>query len=112
LTHNSRFHILRLKKSNVLSSILILSYPLIGLVSLAADKSVPGGFAVWNTVLPSSSTRVGRLIKQQGLESKSKHKFKAATNSNLGRSAASNILDHEFIVEWPDSVYAGDITYI
>jgi transposase InsO family protein len=59
-----------------------------------------------------SRNRVARLMKQQGLESKSKRKFKATTHSNHGRPVAENLLDREFIVERPDSVYAGDITYI
>jgi putative transposase len=59
-----------------------------------------------------SRTRVGRLMKQQGLESKSKRKFKATTHSNHGRPVAPNLLEREFMVEKPDSVYAGDITYI
>lgn len=57
-------------------------------------------------------TRMCRLMKRQGLKSKGKRKFKAATNSNHGRPVAPNLLDREFIVEQPDSVYAGDITYI
>ena len=36
-----------------------------------------------------SRTRVGRLMKQQGLESKVKRKFKATTNSNHGRPCGS-----------------------
>lgn len=59
-----------------------------------------------------SRTRVGRLMKQQGLESKSQRKFKATTNSNHDRPVAPNLLDREFLVEQPDTVYAGDITYI
>ena len=59
-----------------------------------------------------SRTRVGRLMKQQGLESKSKRKFKATTNSNQGRPVAPNLLDRKFLVEQPDTVYAGDITCI
>ncbi|MCU7906142.1 MAG: IS3 family transposase [Candidatus Thiodiazotropha sp. (ex Epidulcina cf. delphinae)] len=59
-----------------------------------------------------SRTRVGRLMKQQGLESKGKRKFKATTNSNHGRPVAPNRLDREFMVEQPDTVYASDITYI
>ncbi len=59
-----------------------------------------------------SRERVGRLMKQQGLESKSKRKFKATTNSNHGRPVAPNLLDREFLVDQADTVYAGDITYI
>jgi transposase InsO family protein len=59
-----------------------------------------------------SRTRVSRLMKQQGLECKSKRKFKVTTHSNHGRPVAENLLDREFIVERPDTVYVGDITYI
>ena len=59
-----------------------------------------------------SRARVGRLMKQQGLESKSRRKFKATTNSNHGRPVAQNLLNREFQVDQPDTVYAGDITYI
>ena len=59
-----------------------------------------------------SRTRVGRLMKQQGLESKGKRKFKATTNSNHGRPVAPNLLDRALRVEQPDTVYAGDITIV
>ena len=59
-----------------------------------------------------SRTRVGRLMKEQELESKVKRKFKATTNSNHGRPVAPNLLDREFQVDQLDTVYAGDITYI
>ena len=59
-----------------------------------------------------SRERVGRLMKQQDLESKSKRKFKATTNSNHSHPVAPNLLDRKFQVERPDTVYAGDITYI
>jgi transposase InsO family protein len=59
-----------------------------------------------------SRMRSSRLMKQQGLESKTKRKFKATTNSEHDRPVAANLLDREFRVERPDSVYAGDITYI
>jgi transposase InsO family protein len=59
-----------------------------------------------------SRMRVGRLMKQQDLESKSKRKFKATTNSKHNHPVAPNLLDHEFQIGHPDTVYAGDITYI
>ena len=59
-----------------------------------------------------SRTRVGRLMKQQDLKSKSKRKFKATTNSKHNHPVAPNLLDRKFQVERPDAVYAGDITYI
>ncbi|WP_456376714.1 IS3 family transposase [Thiolapillus sp.] len=59
-----------------------------------------------------SRTRTGHLMKQQGLESKSKRKFKATTNSNHGRPVAPNLLNREFLVDQPNAVYIGDIAYI
>ena len=59
-----------------------------------------------------SRTRTRRLMKQQSLESKSRRKFKATTNSNHGRPVAPNLLDREFMVGQRNTVYAGDITYI
>jgi transposase InsO family protein len=59
-----------------------------------------------------SRTRVSRLMKEQGLESKCKRKFKATTNSQHNRPIAPNLLDRAFQVDQQDTVYAGDITYI
>lgn len=61
---------------------------------------------------PISRTRVARLMKQQGLKSKSQRPFKATTNSHHGRPVAPNRLEQEFRVEQPDTVYVGDITTI
>ncbi|MBL1259402.1 MAG: hypothetical protein COB33_002585 [Thiotrichaceae bacterium] len=44
--------------------------------------------------------------------SKSKKKFKAATNSKHGHPVAPNSLERNFKVNQADIVYAGDITYI
>lgn len=59
-----------------------------------------------------SRKRVGRLMKQQGLKSKSKRKFKATTNSNHNHPVAPNLLNRKFQIDQPDTVYVGDITYI
>ena len=59
-----------------------------------------------------SRTRVGRLMGAQGLASRTKRKFKATTNSDHSRPVAPNRLNRAFNVEHPDTVYAGDITYI
>lgn len=59
-----------------------------------------------------SRTRVGRLMEEQGLASKTRRKFKATTDSNHNKPVAPNLLNREFEVECPDTVYAGDITYI
>ena len=59
-----------------------------------------------------SRKRVGRLMKQQGLMSKTKRKFKVTKNSNHNHPVAPNLLNQEFQVDQPDTVYVGDITYI
>ncbi len=41
-----------------------------------------------------------------------RRKFKATTNSNHSRPVAPNLLNREFEVGRPNTVYAGDITYI
>ena len=56
--------------------------------------------------------RVARIMRQAGIRSRSKRKFKATTNSKHSFSVAPNLLDRNFTVESPDSVWVGDITYI
>lgn len=59
-----------------------------------------------------SRPRISRLMKKQGLECKSKRKFKATTNSKHNKPVAPNHLDRKFQVSLPDTAYVGDITYI
>lgn len=62
-----------------------------------------------NTV---SRRRIGRLMREEKLQVQTKRKFKATTNSNHDKPIAPNLLEREFIVATPDTVYVGDITYI
>jgi hypothetical protein len=57
-------------------------------------------------------TRVFSLMNQQGLESKSKRKFKTTAHSTHGRSVTPNLLERELMVDIPDAVHAGDVTNI
>ncbi len=50
---------------------------------------------------PISRTRVGRLMKQQGLKSKCKRKFKATPNSKHGCPVAPNLSEWKFLVAQP-----------
>lgn len=59
-----------------------------------------------------SRRRIGRLMKSLNLQCKTKKRFKATTNSKHKFPVASNVLDRQFSVAKPDSVYAGDITYV
>jgi transposase InsO family protein len=56
--------------------------------------------------------RVARIMKKAGIRSRTKKKFKATTNSQHNLPVAPNLLKQEFKVNTPDSVWAGDITYI
>ena len=62
-----------------------------------------------NTV---SRRRIGRLMAEGNLQVQTKRKFKATTNSNHDKPIAPNLLEREFTVATPDTVYVGDITYI
>jgi transposase InsO family protein len=56
--------------------------------------------------------RVARLMKEAGLRSKVKRKFKATTNSKHAHPIAPNLLDQDFATARPNTVWASDITYI
>ncbi|WP_026730345.1 IS3 family transposase [Flavobacterium denitrificans] len=55
---------------------------------------------------------VSRYMKQMGLHSKQKRKFKITTNSNHNNFVAPNILNRKFTVSEPCRVWVSDITYI
>ena len=59
-----------------------------------------------------SKARVLRLMKQEGLISKHRKKFKATTNSSHDLPISPNLLQRDFDVAQPDRVYVSDITYI
>jgi putative transposase len=57
-------------------------------------------------------TRAGTLMKLAGVAAKQKKKFKATTDSKHNLPVAPNLLNRQFAVQGPDSVYVSDITYI
>lgn len=59
-----------------------------------------------------SKARILRLMKQEGLESKHRKKFKATTNSKHELPISPNLLQRNFDVEAPDRAYVSDITYV
>lgn len=56
--------------------------------------------------------RVERLMRANGIRAKQKRKFVATTDSKHDLPVAKNILDREFRVEEPNTVWSSDITYI
>jgi putative transposase len=62
--------------------------------------------------VPCGQHRVARLMKEEGLQARRDRRFKVTTRSVSGRRVASNRLNQEFSVSRPDTVWAGDITYL
>jgi len=56
--------------------------------------------------------RVARLMKEAGIRSKVKRKFKATTNSKHDHPIAPNLLNQDFKTYSPDAIWVSDITYI
>jgi putative transposase len=56
--------------------------------------------------------RVARLMRENGLRAKGKRRFKKTTDSEHDRRIAPNHLGREFQAEAPNTVWAGDITYL
>lgn len=59
-----------------------------------------------------SKNRVYRLMKKNGIKSKTVRKYKATTNSNHNLPVAENLLNREFTAEMPNQKWVSDITYI
>jgi putative transposase len=60
-----------------------------------------------------SEKTVGRIMREQGLRSRTVCKFKVqTTDSNHDMPIAPNLLDQQFTVDAPNKVWVTDITYI
>jgi len=62
--------------------------------------------------LQVSRRRIGRILSRAGLRCKTRRKFKAPSAAGQAQTVAPNQLNREFIVDVPDRVYVGDITYL
>lgn len=71
---------------------------------------------VWRALLkegiPVGKARVQKLMQCHGIRAKGKRRFRVTTDSNHDLPIAPNILNREFAVDEPNTVWAGDITYI
>ena len=62
--------------------------------------------------LQVSRRRIGRILSQAGLRCKTRRTFKAPSAAGQAQTVAPNQLNREFIVDVPDRVYVGDMTYL
>ena len=60
---------------------------------------------------PVGRFRVRSLMKKAGLSVKRPRKFKRTTDSRHNLPVAPNLLNQQFQVDQPDSIWCGDITY-
>lgn len=82
----------------------------------AQTKHAYGRPRIWRE-LRNNGVRVGKqrlqtLMRQHGIRAKGKKRFKVTTDSNHDLLIAPNLLDRQFTVGEPDTVWVGDITYI
>jgi len=82
----------------------------------AANHSIYGAPKIHDELVksgvPCGKNRVARLMKESGLRSRAKNKFKATTNSKHNLPVAPNLLDQDFTAIAPNRRWVGDITYI
>lgn len=56
--------------------------------------------------------RVGRLMRQNGIQVVRSRKFKRTTDSDHAFNVAPNLLQQDFTASGPNRKWAGDITYV
>ncbi len=56
--------------------------------------------------------RVARLMRSAGIRGKTKRRFKTTTTSRHSRPRAANLVEQNFDVATPDTLWASDITYL
>lgn len=82
-----------------------------------ASRSTYGGRKITHEInrgseKPVNHKRVERIMRENGIQSKSHKKYKATTNSSYNLPAAENILNREFTADRPGQKMVSDITYI
>lgn len=59
-----------------------------------------------------SRRRVSRLMRELGLRGKSRRKYKVTTKAVPGRQPVPDLVSRKFRVDQPNTVWAGDISYL
>ena len=82
----------------------------------AASHGIYGAIKIHQDLIDDGvrcgKNRVARIMRQAGLRSRTKKKFKATTNSRHNLPVAPNLLNQDFTVGAPNRAWVGDITYI
>jgi putative transposase len=80
------------------------------------SRATYGSPSIWDALLKQGHCvgehRVARLMRQAGLRAKTVKKWHATTQSQHRFPVAANTLDRQFMVESPNRVWAGDLTYV
>jgi transposase InsO family protein len=56
--------------------------------------------------------RIARLMRENGLSRRARKRFRSTTQSNHKKPIAENLLNREFAVDTPNTVWASDISFI
>ena len=56
--------------------------------------------------------RVARLMRENDIRAKAKRKFRVTTDSRHDHPVAPNLLDRQFTVAAPNTVWLADLSYI
>jgi transposase InsO family protein len=62
--------------------------------------------------MKASKHTVYRIMKENGIQSKTKRKYKATTNSKHNLPVAENLLNRDFSADSPNKKWVSDITYL
>ena len=82
-----------------------------------ASRNTYGGRKITHEInrksqMPVNHKRVERIMRENGIRSKSHKKYKATTNSKHNLPVAENILNRDFTADRPGQKMVSDITYI
>ena len=80
------------------------------------SRETYGSPSIWEVLLKQGHRigehRVARLMRQDGIRAKTVKKWRVTTQSQHRFPVAANILNCQFMVEAPNRVWAGDLTYV
>ena len=80
------------------------------------SRETYGSPSIWDALVKQGHRigehRVARLMRQNGIRAKTVKKGRATTQSNHRLPVAQNTLNRQFMVEAPNRVWAGDLTYV